>query len=120
MKNSLLILLLALATARLSAQTAPDTNAPTPPNQAGLQKQTSSLTPEQLVSLVNFQTATTGRILGLKLQADGVLPQLLRAENPLQIFNPFAPASYGDGYDNVSYDPRTRRGEGIAFLRIKF
>ena len=120
MKNSLLFLPLALATASLSAQTAPGTNAPAPTNQADLHRETPSLTTGQLISLVNFQTAIAGRILGLNLQADGAMPQLLRADNPLQIFSPFAPARYGNGYDNVSYDPRTRRGEGIAFLRIKF
>ena len=120
MKTSLLFLPLAFATASLSAQTTPATNAPTPPSQADLQRETPSLTTAQLISLVNFQTAIAGRILGLNLQADGALPQLLRADNPLQLFNPFAPARYGSGFDNVSYDPRTRRGEGLAFLRIKF
>ena len=120
MKTSLLFLPLAFATACLSAQTTPTNNAPPPTNQADLRREAPSLTTEQLVSLVNFQTAIAGRILGLNLQADGAMPQLLRADQPLQLFNPFAPARYGNGYDNVSYDPRTRRGEGIAFLRIKF
>ena len=120
MKTSLLFLPLALAAASLSAQTTPATNAPPPPGQADLQRETPSLTTGQLISLVNFQTAIAGRILGLNLQADGAMPQLLRADQPLQLFNPFAPARYGSGFDNVAYDPRTRRGEGIALLRIKF
>ena len=120
MKTSLLFLPLAFATASLSAQTTPTNNAPPPTKQADLRREAPSLTNEQLVSLVNFQTAIAGRILGFNLQAEGALPQLLRANNPMQILSPFAPASYGSGYDNVSYDPRTRRGEGIAFLRIKF
>ena len=120
MKTSLLLLSLALATASLSAQTTPATNAPSPSHQADLRREVPSLTTEQLVSLVDFQTAIASRILGLNLQADGALPQLLRADNPLHLINPFAPASYGNGFDNVSYDPRTRRGEGVAFLRIKF
>ena len=120
MKTSLLFLPLALATASLPAQSTAPTNAPPPSTQADLRRETPSLTIEQLVSLVDFQTAIAGRILGLKLQADGALPQLLRADNPLHLINPFAPSSYGNGFDNVSYDPRTRRGEGIAFLRIKF
>ncbi len=120
MKTNLLFLPLAVATASLTAQIAPTTNAPTPPNHRDLHREAPSLTSEQLVSLVNFQTATAGRILGLNLQADGALPQLINARNPGQILNPFAPASYGNGFDNVVYDPRTRRGEGIAVLRIKF
>lgn len=119
MKISLLFLPLAVATASLTAQIAP-TNATTPSNQRNLHREAPSLTTEQLVSLVNFQTSTAGRILGLNLQADGALPQLINARNPGQILNPFAPASYGNGFDNVVYDPRTRRGEGIAVLRIKF
>ena len=120
MKTSLLFLPLAFATASLSAQSTPATNAPSPSHQADLRRETPRLTAAQLVALVDFQTAIAGRILGLNLQAEGALPQLLRADHPLQIFSPFAPASYGNGFDNVSYDPRTRRGEGVAFLRIKF
>lgn len=120
MKTSLLFLPLALFTASLVAQTTPVTNAPAQSQQADLRREIPGLTTEQLVSLVNLQTSTAGRILGLNLQADGALPQLLRARNPIHILNPFAPASYGNGFDNLSYDPRTRRGEGIAFLRIKF
>ena len=120
MKTSLLFLPLVVATASLTAQIAPTTNAPAPSNQRDLHREAPTLTTEQLVSLVNFQTATAGRILGLNLQADGALPQLLKARNPVQILSPLAPASYGNGFENVAYDPRSRRGEGIAVLRIKF
>lgn len=120
MKTSLLILSVWLTIASLPAQTAPTTDAPTPAKRPDLQRGAPNLSTEQIAFLVNFQTATAGRILGLNLQADGALPQLLRARNPVQVFSPFAPASYGNGFDNLSYEPRTRRGEGISFLRIKF
>ena len=35
----------------------------------------------------------------------GVIPSAIRGGNPLQMFNPFAPANYGTAEENVSLDP---------------
>ena len=40
--------------------------------------------------------------------------------NPLQLINPRAPRRFGDGYDNVSFDPITGRGQGIRLFTISF
>ena len=119
MKTVLFATALTLLAASLVAQT-PNTNGTAPAREADLRRQAPENGTGQLMSLVNFQTTTTSRILGLRLNVDGALPRLLKTDRPLQILSPFAPASYGSGYDNVVYNPGTRRGEGIAFLRFKF
>ena len=83
------------------------------PSQTDLRKNISGLSLNQIESMVMYQTTLADRVLG-------ILPQIRRADNPLQLFNPFAPARYGSGYDNVVFDPRTGRGEGIALFTIKF
>ena len=55
-------------------------------------------------------------------QVDGVVPRLIRSGNPLQMINPFAPASYGDGRDvtrREAGDPY-QRPQGIKLATIEF
>ncbi len=49
----------------------------------------------------------------------GILVQAARS-NPLQLLNPFAPAVYGDGEENVVRDLVTGEIEGLKILRIAF
>ena len=51
---------------------------------------------------------------------NGVLPQIRKASNPLQLINPFAPMSYGDGYANVTREPYRQRIDGWVLLRIGY
>jgi hypothetical protein len=78
-----------------------------------LQRPPPGLSAEQLESMVIYESSLANRVIG-------VLPQIRRADNPLHLINPLAPASYGNGYDNVVYDPHTGRAEGIILLGIKF
>lgn len=51
----------------------------------------------------------------------GVIPRAIRGGNPLQMFNPFAPAQYGRAAENVSLDPDVPgKGNGINFFSISF
>ena len=75
---------------------------------------------ERLELLARFQASTVSRVLGVNLDVDGVLPRALRADYPLHLLNPLAPAKYGSGVDNLSVDPITRRANGIVFLSIRF
>jgi len=51
----------------------------------------------------------------------GVIPSASRADNPLQILNPFAPAKYGTSEDNVSLDPGIPgKWDGIKLFSISF
>ena len=70
--------------------------------------------------MVRFQTTTLTRALGVNLELDGVLPRLGRADHPLHLINPLAPAEYGTGFENLSVNPRTHQVEGISFLTFAY
>jgi len=51
----------------------------------------------------------------------GVIPSAIRGGNPLQMFNPFAPAKYGTAEENGSLDPDVPgRANGIQLLTFSF
>ena len=50
----------------------------------------------------------------------GAVVQVIKVDHPLQLINPFAPAEYGSGEDNVSRDWDTHRATGIKFFSMKF
>lgn len=50
----------------------------------------------------------------------GLIGQVTETERPLQLFNPLAPASYGDGTQNLSANPLTGRGEGLSLFSFQF
>ena len=55
-------------------------------------------------------------------QVDGVVPRVIRSGNPLQMINPFAPASYGDGRDVTRRevgDPG-QRAQGLKLATVEF
>lgn len=45
----------------------------------------------------------------------GVIVQAVKSDNPFQLINPFAPARYGNGGDNVDHDIVTGRENGLKF-----
>jgi hypothetical protein len=54
-----------------------------------------------------------------RLQYGGILLQLFR-NNPLHLINPLAPASYGNGDANTTYNIITGQADGLTVLAIKF
>jgi hypothetical protein len=50
----------------------------------------------------------------------GILVQLTKTDNPLQLINPAAPAEYGSPEDNVVRDPITGRVSGLKLFSISF
>ena len=52
----------------------------------------------------------------------GVIPQASRSGSPLQMINPFAPASYGSGAENTRREPNDPygRAQGIKLVSIEF
>jgi hypothetical protein len=51
----------------------------------------------------------------------GVIPRAIHGGNPLQMLNPFAPAKYGTGDENVSLDPDVPgKVNGINLFSISF
>lgn len=53
------------------------------------------------------------------MEYSGILVQSLR-NNPLQLFNPFAPTQYGDGEANTVRNIITGRAAGLKVLSIRF
>ena len=50
----------------------------------------------------------------------GILVQVKKTDNPLQLINPFAPAEYGYGEQNFSRDITPRREGGLKFFSIDY
>ena len=50
----------------------------------------------------------------------GIIPQAIKTDNPLQLINPFAPMSYGNGADNLDRDIVTGRPNGLKFFSLGF
>jgi hypothetical protein len=109
MKTILLLSLVVLGTGSVAWAQAPATN-----------KLSASVSERVAAAqrVFEFQSRTVDKLFHVSFT--GVLPKLRRAENPLQLINPLAPASYGNGYDNVVINPRTGEMEGIAAFAIKF
>jgi hypothetical protein len=64
----------------------------------------------------------THRPATLSQQAvSGVIPRAIRGGNPLQMFNPLAPAKYGRSEESISVDPDVPgKVNGINFVSIPF
>jgi hypothetical protein len=75
---------------------------------------------ERLDRYIQFQTRTIDQVFGLNVGYGGVVPMIREAENPWHLINPFAPAAYGSGFDNLSLNPHTARPEGIHLFLVRF
>src|SRR5437899_3349268 len=49
-----------------------------------------------------------------------ILMEALKAQNPLELLNPFAPPEYGSPEDNVVRDPIHNRVIGLKLFSIEF
>lgn len=74
----------------------------------------------QVDDYVRFQTSLPGRIYGINLKYQGLIPMATRVPNPLQLINPLAPREYGSGYQNVLLDPVTQRPQGVKVFEVRF
>ncbi len=50
----------------------------------------------------------------------GIAVALIKTDNVLELFNPFAPATYGSAQDNTIPDPATRRPRAWKLFSIGF
>jgi hypothetical protein len=50
----------------------------------------------------------------------GIVVQMFNAPQPLQLINPLAPKEYGNGEQNLSLDPITKRPMGLKLFAISF
>ena len=54
------------------------------------------------------------------VKLEGVAVQVIKAPNPLQLINPFAPPEYGSGYRNVVYGSMPGKVIGVKVLAVTF
>lgn len=60
------------------------------------------------------------KIVGERVVYSGIGIQLIRAPNPLQLINPWAPKEYGPSDQNLAIDPVTQKPAGLRFFAIRF
>ena len=67
-------------------------------------------------------TRTAQPAVTLAPRTDGVIPRAVRSGSPLQMINPFAPASYGGGQEVANHAPADPYGkpQGIKLATIDF
>src|SRR5580765_1346306 len=74
------------------------------------------LTREARTSLTNPESPTLNRIMGQRFIYTGIAIELMRADNSLQMLNPFAPERYGTAEQNVVRDPITGQVSGLKLF----
>jgi hypothetical protein len=55
-----------------------------------------------------------------KVAYSGIAVSAFKTDNPVQLFNPFAPAKYGAALDNAMQDPGTGRARAWKLFSIQF
>ncbi len=50
----------------------------------------------------------------------GLVVQVAKARNPLQLVNPAAPPEYGSAMDNLDRDPTSGRAFGLKIFSLRF
>ncbi|HEX3799908.1 MAG TPA: hypothetical protein VH413_14535 [Verrucomicrobiae bacterium] len=64
--------------------------------------------------------AAAGSAAGHKVVYSGAFVQFAHAKQPLQMLNPFAPAEYGDGHQNLDRDIITGKVTGFKLISVDF
>ena len=88
-------------------------------NKADIAKE-NVVTPKSTVTMHIAPPQGTNRIVRKQITYSGALIHVYKTDSPLQLINPFAPASYGSGHANLSIDPVTRKPQGIALFSLNF
>lgn len=104
--------------ALLSAH-AQTTNAPPARTEDGLGSQAAVLGKEQQ-ALITLKAPKANEIVADKLTYSGVAVQVAKADKPLQLINPAAPARYGAAEDNVLRDPVHGKISGLKIFAVQF
>src|SRR5262249_44171311 len=89
-------------------------------NSVSVVKPANGVQSRQVITTPQPRVVSSNLIVKGKATYGGVAVQAVRVDNPLQLINPFAPAEYGSGYDNVVFNLSRTRPEGIALLSINF
>src|SRR6266567_736579 len=60
------------------------------------------------------------KIVGRRAAYSGIVVQAIKADHPLQLWNPAAPEEYGNGEESVLREPKTGRVNGLRIFSIEF
>ena len=71
-------------------------------------------------SRVNERQAASNEAVRKSVSLDGVAVQCTKADRPVQLVNPLAPAQYGNGEQNVVRDPVDGKVRGLKFFSVRF
>lgn len=82
--------------------------------------QTANLEWGTQTAVIESPSVSYEKIVSGEVTYSGIGVQLLQAEQPLQLLNPFAPPAYGNGEQNLSADPVTKQSVGLKFFAINF
>ena len=66
------------------------------------------------------QTKLKLRLFPKKAHYSGALVDLSKSNRPLQLLNPFAPAKFGSGLNNLVIDSTTAKTKGIALFSVRY
>ena len=69
---------------------------------------------------VSSSTVKPNAIVKGKVAYSGIAVSAVKADNPVQLINPFAPARYGAALDNALSDPATGRARAWKVFSIQF
>jgi hypothetical protein len=71
-------------------------------------------------SVAVSNVAKPNEIVKGKITYSGIVVQLLKTDNALQLLNPAAPSRYGSAEDNVIKDPINGKASGWKIFSIRF
>ena len=106
MKRSLIVLTLAWACSSWAADP-PTAETLATPDAAMRTETAGALRPEQINQIRRRRVVYSGSVV-----------QAIKTHNPLQLINPFAPASAGSGEANTCVDPKTGAAAGFKLISI--
>ena len=106
---------------RTAVAKAPDTSSPGAGTNQLAEAKLQSAAPSSAAGLTwPVAGAVRSRKLSERITVGGVVGEMIKSDHPLQLFNPFAPASYGNGEDVLTYDPHTKQATGISLFTVRF
>lgn len=75
---------------------------------------------QKAAATVKLRKDAPNEITRKRVAYSGVFVQVSKAEDPLQVINPRAPMSAGDGTNNLAVDPIDKKPRGLAFFRLRW
>jgi hypothetical protein len=76
--------------------------------------------PVQSLTLTVVKSGTPSQVQGHGIAYSGVVPQLIKTKQPLQLINPAAPAQYWQSNGNADRDIITGKFTGFKLLTFNF